>query len=171
MTPKLPEVEHSLPWVVRLVLIALGVAVAVLPARDLARALWPPSIMGLLFGVIVIGAALLGLLLVVAGLFGEAQRWSYPPRTIVIHRRRWRGQSQTRLMARDISAINIKHHRDSEAPDIWRVELVQRDSVPPARESRRMFQVRTALETRGFATQEEAEAARQMLLAHLGIME
>ncbi len=169
MTPKLPEVEHSLPWVARLVLIAIGIAVAALPAWDLASGLWPPSTMSMLIGVVMLVAALVGLLLVVVGVYGEAQRWSYPPRTVVIHRRRWRGEWQTRLMANDIAAITVKHIRDSEAPDTWRVALIQRDHVPRARKPRRVFSVSTALETRGFKKHEDAESARQALLAHLEI--
>ena len=166
---KLPEVNHALPWILRLVLVAIGIAVIVLPARDLGRGLWPPSLMRLLVGVIVVGAAMLGLLLMALGVFGEAQRWSYPPRTVVIHRRRWGAERATRLMAGDVAGISVRHKKDAEAPDTWRVVLMKHDCVPLSRAQRRIFKLESALETHDFKTLEQAAAARSALLEHLGL--
>ena len=167
MRSELPDVDIKLPWLGRVAMIAVGMTVIGLPASELTRTLWPPNLLSILAGIIILGAGCVGVLFMVAGIFGEAQRWSYSPRTVVIYRRRWRGQWQTRLMAHDIAAVEIRHRQDSEAPDTWRVELVPVDKKTNAGGDSRMFRVRTAFETRDFPTQEKAVIARQALLAHL----
>lgn len=167
MCGDLPNVDITLPWLGRVAMIAVGIAVIWLPVNELARVLWPPNLLSLLAGIIILGAAFIGLLCMFAGIFGEAQRWSYPPRTVVIQHRRWLGQWQTRFMARDIAAVEIRHRTDSEAPDTWRVALVPVVNKKTAVGGSRFRHVRTAFETRDFATQEKAEIAGQALRAHL----
>jgi hypothetical protein len=145
----LPAVRHALPWAGRLLFVAGGLTVIALPTMELGRALWPVTAFSLVPAAIILGAAAIGVLLVLAGLLGEAQSWSYPPRT---------------LTGRDISSIEVEHVANSEGPDTWRVVVVPLKAVD--RDGRR---TRHTYRTHGFRSQAEAEAARRALIRHLGL--
>lgn len=169
MTKDLPEVEHALPWALRLVVIVVGVLAILVPARELTGGLWPPSAIGLFFAIFLMGAAAVGVPFIRAGLSGEAQRWTYPPRTLLIHSRGLRTAWQTRLTARDIAAVEIRRIRYSEGADAWRVAVLPKDILAGARVRGRISQRQAAFEPGDFATSESADAARQALPTHLGM--
>jgi hypothetical protein len=160
----LPAVRHALPWAGRLLFVAGGLTVIALPTMELGRALWPVTAFSLVPAAIILGAAAIGVLLVLAGLLGEAQSWSYPPRTLVVERRLWRRVSQSRLTGRDISSIEVEHVANSEGPDTWRVVVVPLKAVD--RDGRR---TRHTYRTHGFRSQAEVEAGRRALIRHLGL--
>ena len=163
----LPDVDIRFPWPVRVAMIALGLIVIGLPISELARTLWPPNILSLLAGMIILGAGVIGMLLVLAGIFGKAQRWRYPPRTVLVDLSGWRSQRQIRLTAREIAAVKVKQHTHSEGPDTWRVELVRVDNASDVYAGWGSPLRRSRFETADFPNKEKAEAARAALAKHL----
>lgn len=165
MRDALPVVEQPVPLVLRLILIAIGIAAIALPASELWRAVWPFNVMSLIVGAIILGAAFVGTLFIAAGVSTGGQRWRYVPRTVLIERRLWRKVWEVRLTTREVAAVEVFQDPPGD-PDRWRVRLVPAGTAPVAvRNVREASTCETAL----FDTREAAEGARRALLAHLGM--
>jgi len=78
--------RHDVPthWVMRALLICGGVAILALTGHELWRAVWPPNLMSLPFLAIIIGAALVGLPMIGAGLFAPSVVWLVSPGLVEI---------------------------------------------------------------------------------------
>ena len=124
----LPLVRQSLPWPLRLLLIALGLFVAGLPLWELGRALWPPNIVTPFFGIIIAGAAGIGFKVVATGLNGEGLEWRYPPGAVVVRRSSWRKHRETRLTAANVAAVEVRGGRSMDGDGVWRVVIVPKPS-------------------------------------------
>jgi hypothetical protein len=72
------------PLGMRVVLVGGGLFVLVVSSLELGRALWPPSLAGLFFALILLGAFSVGIPLIAAGLLGPSMRWTVSPRHIEI---------------------------------------------------------------------------------------
>lgn len=161
----LPVVRHGFPWPLRLIVAGFGVFAMVVPAWELGRGLWPLSIATPVFGIIVIGAASLGIAMLRAALAGESQVWTFPPNAVVIHHKIWRNAWIVRLTANNIAAIEVRRLGASEGEDIWRVVI-----VPKASDSGlRMAAHDGGFETGDYTSAAYAEKVRRALLAHLGM--
>lgn len=161
----LPDIHRALPLGLRVLLIAFGVAAIGLPLWELGRGLWPLNIATPIFAVIIGGGATVGWFFILAGVRGEGQRWSFPPRTVVVHRSGWRSERETRLMAKDLVAVEVRRSDMSEGPDTWCVVLVPALDV---RIDGIAFGDRAVVfSSQDFHTQADAEAVRERIVAHL----
>lgn len=123
----LPLVRREFPWPVRTAFVAFGVFALVMPTWELGHGLWPLNIATPVFAVIIGGAAFVGMHLIIAGLSGWGDAWRYPPRTIVITRRAWGRQSETRLTATNVASVDVRHLDEADDDDAaWQVVLVPR---------------------------------------------
>lgn len=132
---------------------------------ELGPGLWPLNIGTPVFAIIIAGAATVGGFLVAAGVRGEGQRWSFPPRAVVIHRSGWRSERHTRLTAADLAGIEVRRNENSEGPDTWRVVLVPALHVPI--EGVDLAARSTVFVSQEFAAQATAEDVRQRVVEHL----
>ena len=164
----LPEVNHALPTVLRVVLMVFGLAIVVWPAWDLRQALWPVNVLTPFFAVIVMGAMTVGLGFLAFGVYGESIRWTYAPRTLLVHRRAWGRETVVRVGARDVKAIEVRRIDNSEGADTWLVFVIPRDSFPGLGPARPWLPKPRGLESGDFLEEEDAYAAQRALRAHLG---
>jgi len=95
----------------RAVLVATGSAAVVLPVLDLWRGLWPPSIVSPFFAVIVFGAMAVGLVLIVAGVFGDSTDMRLlPDGRAVLERRNLVRRRREVLAAGEITGVTVTEH-------------------------------------------------------------
>ena len=160
----LPVVRHGWPWPLRVLFGALGLFAMVMPAWELGRGLWPPSIAAPVFAIIIGGAASIGIAMLRAALAGEAQAWRFPPQALVVDCRAWRSAWEVRLTAHDIGAIETRRIDSGEGPDVWRVAIVPKSTDSGLRMAGR----NGAFETGDYASEAYAERVRAALSQHLG---
>jgi hypothetical protein len=126
----------------------------VLPAWDLWRALWPLNALTPFFGLMVLGAALLGgLFLAVA--IGSASTTLEVSSGLVRVERRWPWGLHTAVHSRaTIEAIRVERSSWTDGPDTWHVEIVVAGHV--------------VARTRSLGTQESTETAAEAIRRALG---
>lgn len=73
------EVSICFPTAIRGLMATAGAAACVLVVMELGRALWPPTLLTLFFGIIVFGGLSVGCSFVAGGLFAPNVRWSFTP--------------------------------------------------------------------------------------------
>ena len=159
----LPLVRQSLPWPLRLLLIALGLFVAGLPLWELGRALWPPNIVTPFFGIIIAGAAGIGFKVVATGLNGEGLEWRYPPGAVVVRRSSWRKHRETRLTAANVAAVEVRGGRSMDGDGVWRVVIVPKPSDSGLLAASRSGR----FEAGDYGSEQYAQRVRDALLEHL----
>ncbi len=78
--------RHVVPTAMgmRIFLVACGLFVLVLSSLELWRAVWPPTLVGLFFSLILLGAFSVGVPMIVAGLLAPTLRWTVRPQRIEI---------------------------------------------------------------------------------------
>jgi hypothetical protein len=147
----------------RLVFAAFGLFAIVMPVWELGRGLWPLSIATPVFGIIIGGAASIGIAMIRAALAGEAQAWRFPVDAVVVHCRAWRSEWEVRLTAHNIAAIEARRIEMSEGADVWRVVIVPK----PTHSGLRMAGRNGVFETGDYASEAYAARVRRALLEHL----
>lgn len=166
----LPQIDRITPRTHRVVLMAAGIALLAWSLRALWQGSWqldPLSLVGILIALGGIGAALL---LIVASLAAESrERWQYPPRALVIHRRVWGREGEIRLDAANVASIQVLHLTEFDMPDRWRVTVRPRAGMAVTRSRWVLPDHVSVFETDDFASREAAEAAQHVLREHLGM--
>ena len=163
----LPLVQRGLPWPLRVLLVAFGVFAMVMPAWKLGRGLWPISIATPVFAVIIMGAAAVGIHLMVAGMSGWGDVWRYPPGVIVIERRAWGKETTLRLTSTNIATVEVREWADAEDDDArWQVVVVPKPTFSGLAGRAGQGGV---FDAGHYGSQEYAARIRQALLDHLGL--
>ena len=163
----LPLVSRSIPWPLRVLLVAFGAFAIVMPAWELGRGLWPLNIATPVFGVIIMGAAFVGFHLVMAGLSGWSDVWTYPPGAIVVTRRGWGRQTTQRLTATQVAGVDVRWREEAEDADTqWQVVVVPKSTFSGLGAKAGPGGV---FDAGSYGSQAYAERIRQALLDHLGL--
>lgn len=72
------------PWMMRVFLIACGLFVLGVSSTELWRGVWPVTLFGLPFAIILIGAFSVGIPMILSGLFAPTVRWTVAPQRIEV---------------------------------------------------------------------------------------
>lgn len=163
----LPLVSRIIPWPFRVLLVAFGVFAVVMPAWELGRGLWPLNIATPVFAVIIMGAAFVGIHLVMAGLSGWSDVWTYPPGAIVVTRRGWGRQTTQRLTATHVARVEVRWLEEAEGADSqWQVVVVPKLTFSGLGAKAGPGGV---FDAGSYGSQDYAERIRRALLDHLGL--
>lgn len=166
----LPQIDRVTPRTHRFVLIAAGIVLLAWSVRALWRAPWqldPLSLIAVLIACGGIGAAAL---LIVASLAAESrERWQYPPKALVIHRRAWGREGEIRLTAATVASIQVLHLVQSDMPERWRVTVRPRAGAAVTRSRWIVPDRRSVFETDDLPSRDAAEAVLHLLREHLGM--
>jgi hypothetical protein len=124
MTDPVFRDEVSIPLVIRVGCLCAAAVLFVLPARDLWHALWPPSVLTPVFGLLVLGAMLLGLVFLAVA-FGSASTTIEVSGEGLVVERRW-PWARRRTVYAPGSIDDVRVHKSSwtDGPDSWHVEIV-----------------------------------------------
>lgn len=163
----LPLVSRSIPGPLRVLLVAFGVFALVMPAWELGRGLWPFNIAIPVFAVIIMGAAFVGFHLVMVGLSGWSDVWTYPPGAIVFTRRGWGRQTTQRLTATQVAGVEVRWREEAEDADTqWQVVVVPKPTFSGLGAKAGPGGV---FDAGSYGSQAYAERIRCALLDHLGL--
>ena len=162
----LPLVRREFPWPMRAAVVAFGALIVGLPVWELGRGLWPLSIATPVFGIIIAGAASIGIRMIGAGLSGWRDTWSYPPGAIVVKRRAWGRETATRLTHTNVAKVEVRRWEDADHDERWQVVVLPR----PTFSGMAAFAGPGGVFSAGkFGSQAYAERVRQALSRQLGL--
>lgn len=163
----LPLVRSAPPWPLRIAFGAMGVVLFVAPVWSWWDALWPPTVGSLFFFALLAGAASVCARIVGHAIVGPGDDWRYPPGTILIRRKAWRGTTTLRLTATNVAEVRILEPEDPKDTDAeWHVQVVPKtgfSQLAVATGPRGVF------DAGGFASAAYAARVRQALRQHIGI--
>lgn len=102
--------RHGVPthWAMRALLIGGGLLVLFLSANELWRAVWPPNLLSLPFLAIVVGAALVGLPMIGAGLLAPSVNWRVSPGLVEITTASPFARKTHRIAAHQVERFEIR---------------------------------------------------------------
>jgi len=122
--------RHDVPthWVMRMLLIGGGAAILALTGHELWRAVWPPNLFSLPFLAIIIGAALVGVPMIGAGLFAPSVGWAVSRGLVEITKTTPFSSRLVRIAAESVDELRVREDDNDGVPN-FRVELIARDGT------------------------------------------
>lgn len=134
-TPPHYQLGLSMPLPIRIVLGSAGTLCCILLVKEFSPALWPPSILTLFFGFIILGGLSVGLMFVLSAVFGPDEIWKIEPGRIAI-RRELRGYAEVFTYSpADFSSITVEVDTGNDGPETYFLlgELKQGLNLPSFR--------------------------------------
>lgn len=111
------------PWVMRIFLIACGLFVLGVSSTELWRGVWPVTLFGLPFAIILIGAFAVGIPMILAGLLAPTVRWTVGPQRIDIALANPFREWGISVAPGNVAGLEILEGDGDGAPSTYKVEL------------------------------------------------
>lgn len=110
---------HFTPVPIRWMLVIAGTGACFLALKELAPGLWPPSLLTLFFGFILLGGLSVGSAFVWAGVAAPDVVWTFSPGQLELDYS-LRGQSWREVwLARDFASVGIEQADSDSGPTRW----------------------------------------------------
>lgn len=103
----------------RVILTLAGLFALIIAPYELWRGVWPPSVLSLFFGFIMLGGMSVGSVFVYAGLAAPSGKLVFRDGFLEVHQVFLRGTRSRFISAADIEAVGIEESVSSDGPNDW----------------------------------------------------